>query len=1010
MRPTVVKAESCKACPRFRDARCTPSDIATGGIVDILLVCDQPDLISASNNMPLYGHSGHVVNTALKFLTQDNPAYANLKLRTTYAVQCIDAKESPASRVMLEACRVNLDATIALSPPKLIIAMGAGPLKALGLKGKHKELHGRIVTSARYQLPVFITLSEKALLAQPGLFVTFKLDLKNAFDFVCGTREVATLEELSKQYVLPETVEEVKALCADIIDYADRGHPADWAISVDTESTSLHPEKLGSRIIAFCFAWATGKATTIIYDHPGAPPEYLARLDEVKAAVHSVLASAKPKIFHNAKFDLKFIENKLGFTVNSVKWDTLLGEHLLDEDKKGNYGLKGLTAGWLPKYCGYEDKLYDLLSSKEQTDSVESLDRQMRELEVGLTPEQKYYLDALAAYKLKLLAHDGEVIAHAAKVAAYDVAYAEYQRVSAEHDIALTAWFASAKLGYKPKMALKKPKKVHPLLRPKQPKDPRSKKERKINTDAGFELIPIRDLALYGAVDADVTRQLARLQIARIAKEQSQVDNLMYTHAIPVSRVLGRAEFHGTRIDQDYIEVLDKGLTTIIENCEIELYQMVGTTQFSGKPLNIASNQQMGNVLYNWGWTHPDGTHMDPYKVTDVTTHGLPSTADKTLKQYLAYEDDEKEIPVKEAYLIERYGRWKKAKKAKETFLTNIRLLSRRDGFLHTNFHINGTGTGRLSSSDMNLQNIPKYLAGWNIKKLFIPSSEDMLICNCDYKGAEVRVFTVYAKDKGLIDAINDGMDMHCYFAARVFNRPYEDYDNRDNPAVISDPLYRKLLNQERTNIKRVVFGILYGAGPYKIAETIGVTVDIAKQLIRLLYDIFKALEQYGIDIEKEVRLNGFVDTMFGRRRRFPLKGLSRHANRAFRQAKNFKIQSTSSDIVMGQVVEIEEPLRRDMRGNMLMTVHDSAVFEFPKKYLGQLEDFLTYYGQQRVAEKYSWLPVPFKLDIEVGRSYGEVQSIATYIKEHPFKPTPEGVLEEQDLLNELRDDAFQAA
>jgi DNA polymerase-1 len=310
----------------------------------------------------------------------------------------------------------------------------------------------------------------------------------------------------------------------------------------------------------------------------------------------------------------------------------------------------------------------------------------------------------------------------------------------------------------------------------------------------------------------------------------------------------------------------------------------------------------------------------------------------------------------------------------------------------------------------MNLQNIPKYLAGWNIKKLFIPSSDEMLICNCDYKGAEVRVFTIYAPDKGLIDAINDGLDMHSYFAAKVYGRPYADYANRDNPIALPDKNYRKALDKERTQIKRVVFGILYGAGKYKIAETVNVTVEIAQQLIRTLYDMFKAIEQYGYDIEKEVREFGFVETVFGRRRRFPLHGLSKHQSRAFRQAKNFKIQSTSSDIVMGQLVEVDEHLQHDLRGRMLMTVHDSMVFEFPKKYVHQLKDFLTFYGETSIAKKYSWLPVPFKMDIEVGPSYGEVQSIDSYIKEHPFTPTPEGVIEEQELLNELREDAFQAA
>ncbi len=1014
VREQVLKAEGCKSCPRYLDSRCTAITFGRKAKADILFVCDQPDIMSAANNSPLLGHSGNIIKSALNMAAADNKAYAELNIAATYAVQCIDKKETNPSRLIMDKCKTYLEATINLHTPKIIVAMGATALKQLGVKDSFKDMRGRIVENNRFRIPIFVTFSDKALLAQPGLFTTFKLDLKNIYDKVLDKRVYTTIEELSKDYVFPQTVEEVKELCNHIVDYADRGHPSDWAISVDTETTTLRPEKRDSRLIAFCIAWAPGKATTIIYDHPNAPAEYLARLPEITEALRLVLSSAKPKIFHNAKFDLKFIECRYGIKVNGVSWDTLLGEHLLDEDKKGNYGLKVLTSGWLPRYCGYEDKLYDLLSEQEYSvDETLLLDKRINDLQHVLTPEQKYYLDELAIYKIAKVKYNDEMTTYAPLLGAYDVSHKEYEVKRAEYAQQVTFWEIS-KIGKKPKKDYVKPKKPTKPVKPKEPEDPRSKKEKQVQTDAGFETLPIKDLAIYGAIDADVTRQLVKIQLSRIQAEKSRVGLLMKSHAIPVSRVLGNAEYHGTRIDHDYAEKLDVGLTKIIENCEIELYQMAGTMQPGNtKQLNIASSQQLGNILFNWGWTHPDGSRMEPYPQPpeeERTAQNIPSTADKILKKYVSYIDKEKEIPTRESYFIERYGRWKKAKKAKDTFLANIRLLSRRDGFLHTSFHINGTGTGRLSSSDMNLQNIPKYLAGWNIKKLFIPSDDDMLICNIDWKGAEVRVFTVYARDQGLIDAINNGMDMHCYFAAEVFKRPYADYENRDNEVAIPDAEMRKLLNKERTMIKRVVFGILYGAGPNKIAETIGVTFEEAKRLILMLYEMFPAIAEYGRQVEREVERFGFVETVFSRRRRFPLKGLSRHRSRANRQAKNFKIQSTSSDIVLGQLVELDEHLPHTLGGRTLMTVHDSIVFEFKRKYISQVKDFVTYYGQERVAQRYPWLPVPFKIDIEVGESYGECQEIDKYIKQHPFTPMPEGILEEQELLNELREDAFANA
>lgn len=310
----------------------------------------------------------------------------------------------------------------------------------------------------------------------------------------------------------------------------------------------------------------------------------------------------------------------------------------------------------------------------------------------------------------------------------------------------------------------------------------------------------------------------------------------------------------------------------------------------------------------------------------------------------------------------------------------------------------------------MNMQNLPLFLAGWNLKKLFIPDDDSMVFVNMDYKGAEVRVFCAYARDPALIQALNDGLDMHSFFAAKVFKRPYDMYARRDDAVFIPDGALRKLLSLERTNIKRVVFGILYGAGPEKISETIGVSVDEAKVLIALLYQMFPEIAHYATNVEYEVERNHFVETFFGRRRRFPLAGISKHAGRSKRQGRNFKIQSTSSDIVIGQLIEMEEPLRRDLGGRMLLTVHDSIAFQLPKKHISQLHDFIDHYAKKRVAEKYAWMAVPFEADTEVGENYGECQSIAKYLAKHPLLLQPEGVIEEHELLTELRNDAFEAA
>jgi len=1018
-RPQEPKGKPCKGCPRYDNKRCTPSSPNVSKPFDLLVIADQPDDKSGVNNMPFLGHAGRIVKTAITMLRQ-KPEFKFVECRYTYAVQCMDEEDVAPNKEVLTACSTYLTSTIFSTRPKIIVAMGAAVMRQLGFKGKHRDARGKFFKHPKYNAQVLVTFSQKALLAKPGLFETFKLDLQNAFErSQRGPDEEVTLEKISGKYIIPKTVEEAVAVCDDIINYAKKGDPENWAISVDTETTTLHPEKKSAKIIGFCFGWGEGLATTILYEHPHAPQEYLDRLAEIREVIQRVLGTFKPKIFHNAKFDLKFIELKDGFVVRNVVWDTLLGEHLLDEDKKGSYGLKALTAGWLPKYCGYEDKLYDILMLQAGISQVEATDKEIKDQEVSLQEDHPEFLALLRQYREELVVHTRELKERALAMAEYTQAMEDYTFIKAHLAGQQAAWkvvvsdWPKGKRG-KPKKPVKwftKPKKPKAIKKPKRPKDPRTKKEKQISKDAGFENVPVRDLQIYGAVDADVTRQLTRVQKVRIAKEGSKVARLMRSHAIPATRVLGAMEYEGLKVDRPYIAVLDEGLRKIVNSTESELYQMAGTVKLDGTPLNLNHAGSLANVLYNWGWTHPDGTKMEPYEVLAKTKKGQPSTSAKLLGPLVEYQDEDKKVPTQKSYFLERLLRWRKSSKALNTFLANVRVLSKRDGFLHTQFHLNGTGTGRLSSSDMNMQNIPKFLAGWNIKKLFIPDNEDYVIVNVDYKGAEVRVFTAYAHDPALIKALNEGLDMHSFFAHKVFGRPYAKYAGRDDASIVPDEKERKLLDKERSRIKRVVFGILYGAGPMKISESIGVDFDEAKALIALLYEMFPAIKTYAERIEQEVLRNGFVETHFFRRRRFPLAHISRHRSRAVRQARNFKIQSTSSDIVVAQLVEISEPLRSTFPGaRHLLTVHDSMVFQFPKKHLLELKEFVTYYAETRVSEKFPWLPVPFKVDIEVGPSYGECQAIDKYLAKHSYVPRQEGIVEEHELLTELREDAFVAA
>lgn len=1109
-RCTSMKFAGCDACPR-KDFSCVRAlSFAKGqrqeiqDPVDVAYVMSQPDydrdrVSGRAISLPgLAGDLNSVLRRAQTLLSQEDPTYRDLSTGITFAALCASQVEGDKpSAAVLQACRPHALEQVRLMRPKLIVAFGQTAVRQLGVKAAFNDIRGRILEPSATGLDahMLVTFSEAAVAAAPGLFRTFLQDMRNGYARMRNGYVETSLEDLSKDYVLPKTVDEAVALCREIVEHKEMigDKPGPCTISVDTETTSLHPEKADAKIIAFCFSWDVGRSTTILFDHPLAPPEYRERLPELAQAIREVLGCPKPKVFHNAKFDLKWIELKYQMPVNNVVWCSLLGEHLLDEDKKGNYGLKALTAVWLPRFCGYEDKLFDILEAQDGG-KLDEIDRTLEGL-----PDGAYaaYAEALQVYRAELVDYDQRVQEHLAAMArhteefaawgtakaayladlaawearprrpkkpekprqprgaaATDADFASYPELLKQYEAALAAWEAWESPP-KPTFDLPRPTApASPGRAPKAPEDPRSQKERDFTTDAGFERVPLDELQLYGGVDADVTRRLSREQSRLITRESAKLlradpalfpkgpKSLMLSHAIPASRVLGHMEYHGIRIDQGYAGELGAFLTKVINDSHAALVRAAfGWVSKDVQPFNPASGAHLAGVLYESGWVHPDGTHYGPVTCLEYTKKTKkPSTTEAALKPHLEYD----EVPNQQTgkmdrvlkdsgFFIDQLFLYKKATKARDTFLTNLMILSSRDGFVRPGFHLNGTGTGRLASSSPNAQNIPKKLSGMSLKKLFCPDSDEFVFVNADYKGAEVRVFTVYAPDPALIKALNDGMDMHSFFASRVFidairkavsnpllteDEAYELFQNRDNEKKIPDAGLRALLDKLRTQIKRVVFGILYGAGPGKIAETIGTDLEGAKEIINLLFTMFPAIKAYIEKIDLDVTRHRMVETVFGRRRRFPLIESSRHASRAKRQAGNFKIQSTSSDIVISQLIEMFEVINSDKTWpewgihrplhtygvRLLLTVHDSIVLQWPKKLIRALGPWMKYYGETRVREKYAWLPVPFAMDVEVGPSYGECKPLEKYLEGLPHETDEE----EQALLTELRMDAFE--
>lgn len=940
------KGIACQGCDLHSKRRVCGE--GANGQVDIMLVGESPSSWSANNNAMFYGRGGRVIRTTWKELRElDDRTGGTLRVRhlrkwETYAVQCQveegrDQNET-ANAQTVKRCSAYLHSAIKNKRPKVILAFGATALRALGYKGDgFMETRGRVVDvdikGETYK--VLPTFSTKHLQAKTGLYNLFYGDFIRAVRIAAGVDRLednVSIEEISKDYRFPRTVEEVGSVCDEIIAHVVEGAKTaqQCAVAVDVETNTLNPHRIDAKILCFSFAWDTGKSAAIKLHHREAEwtPE---QAEQVAAHIRRVLECAKPKVFHNAKFDLKFIENRYGWRVNNVAWDSLLGEHLLREDMGGNYGLKILGRSYFPQFGNYADKIHELAEQ--------------------LTPEE----EGLAATYVNV--KKGKV--------------------------------KKGTLGIEEGMTYEISKKEIELYLFGKKSD-----HKKRVMDAGYERVPIDTLLLYAALDTDLTRRLLRHQFARAQQESfdRQARSLMASHCVPGSRRLGQMEFDGFCVDRVYLEESKQKLAAIVAAKEKVLKEFWADAPGGRRTddFNPNSTAQIGEILFNRGLRDPD-TGQFVFRQGPWVERNKKSQQYKTDKKTLKAIAERMNCPFSRA-LLEYRG----AHKGLTGFLHEIDLLSAYDGRLHTNFHLHGTSTGRTSSSKINMQNLTGYIAGVNIKKIFVPDDpEEELVFNVDWKGAEIRVFTAYAPDQPLIAALNAGLDVHSWFTQEIFGIPYDEVEARKD--------VDKEMKNTRTTVKRVVFGILYGAMAKKIAETAGISVEAAQEVIDKLFERFPSLRNYMDEVVAQIHARGFVETLFGRRRRFPLQNVNGFfRGQAERRGKNMKIQSTSSDIVISQLVEIGQHIG-ELGGRLCITVHDSIVGTLKRKHIHQAQAFFDYYCVTRVREKFPWLPVDFAHDISVGENYGETIPLADYLK----KVAPATLSQDQLFYAEMDEDAL---
>jgi DNA polymerase-1 len=449
-------------------------------------------------------------------------------------------------------------------------------------------------------------------------------------------------------------------------------------------------------------------------------------------------------------------------------------------------------------------------------------------------------------------------------------------------------------------------------------------------TGSGKERKPIREVPLqalsdYSCEDADITCRLYELLESRL-KEQGML-SLGVDLEFRLIPVLAEMERTGVAINVGYLKTMSEEIALVLESLVKEIHALAGTE------FNINSTQQLGEILFN----------------------RLSLPTQKKTKTGFSTDIGVLETLRNKHPIVEKLLEYRQLSKLKSTYIDALpALINKRDGRVHTSFNQTVAATGRLSSSDPNLQNIPiRTEIGRSIRKAFVPGAKGSLILSADYSQIELRVMAHISGDEALTEAFRNKEDIHTTTAAKVFGV---------EPGDVTKDMRRKA--------KEVNFGIMYGIGPFGLSTRLEISQGEAKEIIAKYFERFPKVKQYINDTITSAHSNGYVSTLLGRRRYLQDINSNNQNIRqnAERQAINMPIQGTSADMIKLAMIQIQsELLSRKLRSRMLLQVHDELVFEIRKDEEKEVRSLVSQHMQQSMK-----LNVPIEVDIGVGKSWLE--------------------------------------
>jgi len=437
--------------------------------------------------------------------------------------------------------------------------------------------------------------------------------------------------------------------------------------------------------------------------------------------------------------------------------------------------------------------------------------------------------------------------------------------------------------------------------------------------------VPLDKLGFYSCEDADFTFRLYKKLKPEL--EEIKCLDLLEKMEMPLIECLMAMEIAGVKIDKKFLAAMEKKVVKQIEDLTEKIYKMAGTK------FNIASPLQLKEILF------------DKLK---ISAEGIAKT--KTGISTAAAELDKLSGRHKIIDLISEY---RELAKLQSTYIDALpKLINSKTGRVHTSFNQTITSTGRLSSSEPNLQNIPiRTELGKEIRQAFI-AEKGFKILTADYSQIELRIVAHLANDKNMIKIFENGEDIHTSTAAYIHGIPPD-----------------KVTKEIRRTAKEVNFGVLYGMGVWGLAERTGISRNEAAQFIDKYFDTFHGVKAF-IDSTKEfARESGYVQTLFGRRRYLPdiHSGVQNIRSAAERMAINMPVQGTAADLIKMAMIKINLELPKiSPAARMILQVHDELVFEVPENEVTKVGDFV-----KKIMENIYTLKAPIVVEVGVGDNWG---------------------------------------